>query len=83
MAVDPTLIDLQEKYQPLVIAGMTSTFQASCQGELIMPQTGNPRDVLLGSLRKPRRQRQRQRRETKALMSRAGLFESRLTLTQD
>ena len=47
MAADPTLIDLQEKYQPLVIAGMTSTFQATYQGEFIMPQTGNPRDVLL------------------------------------
>ena len=44
MAANPTLIDL---YQPLVIAGMTSTFQATYQGEFIMPQTENPRDVLL------------------------------------
>ena len=44
MAADPTLIDL---YQPLVMAGMTSTFQATYKGEFIMPQTENPRDVLL------------------------------------
>ena len=47
MAVDPTVIDLQKTYQPLVTTGMTSTFQAMYQGEFIVPHTGNPRDVLL------------------------------------
>ena len=44
MASDPTLIDL---YQPLVTTGMTSTFQATYKGVFPMPQTGNPRDILL------------------------------------
>ena len=47
MAADPTPIDimthLQQKYQPLV--GMT--FQATYEGEIIMPQTGNQRDILV------------------------------------
>ena len=42
--VDPVLImnDLQQKYQPLV----GNEFQGTYEGELTMPQTGNPRDVL-------------------------------------
>lgn len=45
MAADPTPVDiithLQQKYQPLV--GMT--FQATYEGETIMQQTENQRDV--------------------------------------
>lgn len=47
MAAAPTPIDimtyLQQKYQPLV--GMI--FQATYEGEITMPQTGNQRDVLV------------------------------------
>lgn len=47
MAAGPTPIDimtdLQQKYQPLV--GMK--FQATYQGEITMPQTGNQRDILV------------------------------------
>lgn len=39
---DPVLNDLKLKYQPLV--GMT--FQGKYLGELFMPQTGNPRDII-------------------------------------
>ena len=39
---DSVLNDLQLKYQPLV--GMT--FQGTYEGVLIMPQTGNPRDII-------------------------------------
>ena len=39
---DPVLQDLQEKYKPLV----GKTFQGTYEGVLIMPQTGNPRDII-------------------------------------
>lgn len=41
-SVDTVLNDLQLKYKPLV--GMT--FQGTYEDVLIMPQTGNPRDII-------------------------------------
>ena len=39
---DPVLNDLKLRYQPLV----NESFQGTYEGVLIMPQTGNPRDII-------------------------------------